>query len=184
MAIPLESLKGMNMISSDAYEIGEINDICYDPFEWNVVGLRVKIKRSSEKLSAGFGKTTVLVLPDKFIMNDVMLLSRPIDGVKGSVVPDNKNISSLLPLVSAKVVTRDNALIGNVVTVMIDPDSWKVPSIVVRLDKGAIEAMGMKKGLFSKINVEIGTEMILSSADLIHLNEQMDGVRNKMTVVE
>jgi len=184
MAIPLESLKDIQMISSDAYEIGQITDVRYDPFEWDVIGLRVKVKKSSGKLAAGFGKTTVLILPRKFVLNDVMLLDQPIERIKDSVIPDNDNISSLSTLISAKVVTRDNAHVGTVTTVMIDPDDWKVLSVIVRLDKGAIEAMRMKKGLFAKISVEIRADMILSSADMVHLNENMDGVRDNMTILE
>jgi len=184
MAIPLEALKDIQMISSDAYEVGQVTDVRYDPFEWNVIGLKVKVSRSSGKLSAGFRKTSVLILPRRFVLNDVMLLDQPIEKVKDSVVPDNDNISSLSTLMSAKVVTRDNAHVGTVTTVMIDPDDWKVLSVIVRLDKAAIEAMGMKKGLFSKINAEIRSDMILSSADMVHLNENMDGVRDNMTVLE
>jgi len=184
MSIPLESLKDILMISSDAYEVGEVTDVRYDPFEWDVVGLKVKSKKASSKLSAGLGKTTVLILPEKFVLNDVILLSQPIEKIKDSIVPDNNNIASLSSLVSSKVVTRDNALVGTITTIMIDTVEWKVLSIVVRLDKSAIDAMKMKKGLFSKINVEISVDQILSSAEMVHLKEQMDGVRNNMTVLE
>jgi len=184
MEVPLEAFKDILMVSSDAYEVGEVTDIRYDPFEWNVVGLKMKTKRSSVKLAAGSGKNTLLILPEKFTMNDVILLSQPIERLKDSVVPDNNNISSLSSLVSMKVVTKDNALVGTVTTVMIDPDNWKVLSIVVRLDKVAIEAMNMKKGLFAKLNAEIGTDQILSSADMVHLKEPMDGVRSNMTILE
>jgi sporulation protein YlmC with PRC-barrel domain len=182
--IPLEVLKDTLIVSSDAYEVGEITDVRYDPFEWNVVGLRVKAKRSSMKLAAGHGKANILIRPHKFVMNDVMILSQTIERLKESIVPDNNNISSLSSLISAKVVTRDNLLVGTLTTVMINTDDWSVPSIVVRLDKSAIDAMKMKKGLFFKINAEIGTDKILSAADMVHLSEHMDGVRESMTVLE
>ena len=182
--MPLEAFKDIQMISSDAYEVGEVIDIRYDPFEWNVAGLRVRSKRSSNKLAAGFGKANVLILPEKFVMNDVMLLSQTIEKLKDSVVPDNDNIASLSPLINAKVVTKDNMLVGNVVTVLIDTDNWKVVSMIVRLDKSATEAMGLKKGFFSKINAEMPTDMILSSAEMIHLDEHMDGVKERMTIME
>ncbi|MDR2866184.1 MAG: hypothetical protein LBV13_02105 [Methanomassiliicoccaceae archaeon] len=184
MTIPLESLKDILMITSDAYEVGEITDVRYDPFEWDVKGLKIKARRSSGKLSAGFGKTAFMFLPQDFVLNDVMLLSQPIEIIKDAIVPDNNNISSLSSMINAKVVTRDNALVGTVVTAMIDTELWKVSSIIVRLDKTAIEAMKMKKSLFSKINVEIRANIILSSTDMVHLDEQMDGVREKMAVLD
>ncbi|MDR0791230.1 MAG: hypothetical protein LBE47_01685 [Methanomassiliicoccaceae archaeon] len=185
MAIPLESLKDLQMISSDAYIVGDIMDVRYDPLEWNVVGLKVKSsKRPSGKLAVGSGKAVFLVRPNGFVLNDVMLLNQAVGDLKDLIVPDNNNISSLSTMVSAKVVTRDNILVGVVTTVMIDPDSWKVLSIVVRLDKTAIDAMKMKKGLFEKINVEIRSNMIQQAVDMIHLDEHIDGVKEKMTVLE
>ncbi|MDR0778543.1 MAG: hypothetical protein LBE48_03795 [Methanomassiliicoccaceae archaeon] len=184
MSIPLESLKDLEIISSDAYLIGEIIDVRYDPFEWKVIGLKVRSKKPHEKLAIGHGKAVFLIRPDDFVLNDVMLLGHPVDGLKDMIVPDNNNISSLSAMMSAKVVTRDNILVGTVNTVLIDPDNWKVLSIVVRLDKTAIEAMRMKKGLFEKINVEIRSDIILTASDMIHLDEQMDGVKAKMTVLE
>jgi len=184
MAVRLEILRNIKMISSDAYEIGEVTDLRYDPFEWRVIGLKVNVKKSSMKLAAGHGKTNVLILPRTFVMNDVLLLDEAIDEIKDLTAPDNSNMASLSSMVNSKVVTKDNALIGTVLTVMIDPNDWKVLSIVVRLDKTAIESMRMRKGLFTKINVDITTDMIMSSTEMIHLDETMDGVREKMTIVD
>ncbi|MDR0335382.1 MAG: hypothetical protein LBH69_05840 [Methanomassiliicoccaceae archaeon] len=183
MAIPFESLIGKEMISSDAYDVGEINDVRYDPFEWNVVGLRIKTKRS-EKLAAGSGKANLLIRPERFTLNDVMLLGQPLDRLRDSVVPDNSNISSLSSLISAKVVTKDNLLVGTVTTAMIDTDGWKIRSIAVRLDKTAIEAMKMKKGLFAKITAEVRTGLILSCMDMVHLNEPMESLRENIMILD
>ena len=183
MAINFEGVVGRQMITSDAYDVGEITDIRYDPFEWNVVGLRFKTKRGKE-LAAGFGKANLLILPPKFALNDVMIINTPLGSVKEMVIPDNDNISSLSAVIGQKVVTRDNLLVGNVVTVMVDTEAWKVNTFIVRLDKTAIEAMGMKKGLFAKIIVEIRTGLILSSKDMVHLNEPMGGLRDNITVID
>jgi sporulation protein YlmC with PRC-barrel domain len=183
MEVPLDNLKGKRIISSDAYEIGEITDVRYDPFEWNVVGLKLRSSRS-EKLAAGFGRTDMMILPEDFELNDVLLLSQPVKSLKESVSPDNKNISSLSSLISSKVVTRDNFFIGTVTTVMVNTETWTIPSVAVRLDKDAIDAMKMKKGLFSKITVAIGTETILSCADMIHLDGTTESVRGNMTILE
>jgi len=183
MIVPLVSLKDVQIISSDAFEVGELNDVHYDPFDWNVIGLRVISKRSS-KLAGGIGKTAVMILPDKFALNDVMLLNQTMERIRDSAVPDNKNISLLMPMLSAKVVTKDSLSVGTVQDVVIDTAEWKVRSIIVRLERDAMDAMGLKKGLFSKINVEIRTNLILSTTDMIHLSEPMDGVKDNMTILE
>ncbi|MCL2143597.1 MAG: hypothetical protein FWH44_05000 [Methanomassiliicoccaceae archaeon] len=183
MTITFDSLVGKQMISSDAYDVGEIIDVRYDPFEWNVAGLKIKTKRS-EKLAAGIGKGNMMILPKNFVMNDVILLNAGIDKLKDMASPDNNNIPLLSSLRSAKVVSRDNAMVGVATDVVIDTDIWKVVSIAVRLDKTAIEAMGMKKGLFSKINAGIPADMILASKEMIHLSEGMDGIRERMTILE
>jgi sporulation protein YlmC with PRC-barrel domain len=184
MIVPLVSLKDVQIISSDAFEVGKLDDVRYDPFDWNVIGLKVISKKSSIRLAGGIGKTSVLILPEKFVMNDVLLLNQPMERIRDSAAPDNTNISSLMSMVQAKVVTRDSISVGTVQDVMIDTLDWKVTSIIVRLDRNAIDAMGMKKWLFSKINVEIKTNLIISTTDMIHLNEQMEGVKDNMTILE
>jgi len=183
MIIPLVSFKDIQLISSDAFVVGELDDVHYDPFGWNVVGLKVISKKSS-MLGGGMGKTAVMILPDKFVLNDVMLLSQTMERIRDSAVPDNKNISLLMPMLSSKVVTKDSISVGTVQDVVIDTAEWKVKSIIVRLERDAIDAMGLKKGLFSKINVEIRTNLILSTTDMVHLNEEMSGVKDNMTVLE
>ena len=181
--IQFESLRGKEIISADAYDVGEINDVRYDPFEWNVLGLKIRTKRS-DKLAAGFGKSNLLIRPDKFVMNDLMLLAQPIDKLKDTAVPDNSNMSSLSSLISVKAVTKDNVSVGVVTDVMIDTEAWKVASVIIRLDKTAIEAMKMKKGLFAKISAEIRTDMILASKEMIHLNAEIGSLRENMTILE
>jgi len=183
MIVPLVSLKNVQIISADAFEVGNLDDVRYDPFDWNVKGLRVTSKRSS-KLGGGIGKTAVMILPDKFVLNDVILLNQTMERVRESAVPDNRNISLLFPILSARVVTRDNISVGTVQDIVIDTAEWKVKSIVVRLERDAMDAMGLKKGLFSKINVEIRTNLIISTTDMVHLNEEMDGVKDNMTILD
>ncbi|MCL2890683.1 MAG: PRC-barrel domain-containing protein [Methanomassiliicoccaceae archaeon] len=183
MIVPLVSLKDVQLISADAFEIGELDDVRYDPFDWNIIGLRVISKRSS-KLAGGFGKTAVMILPDKFVMNDVMLMNQTIEKIRESAVPDNKNISLLMSMLSSKVVTNDGASVGTVQDVIIDTAEWKVRSVIVKLERDAMDAMGLKKGLFSKINVEIRTNLIISTSDMVHLNVPMAGVKDNMTVLE
>jgi sporulation protein YlmC with PRC-barrel domain len=183
MAITFDSVIGKQMITSDAYDIGDITDMRYDPFEWNGIGLRFKSKRS-EKLAAGFGKANVLILPGKFELNDVMIIAPVLARVKDLAIADNDNMSSLSAVMDSKVVTKDNLLVGTVTNVLIDPSLWKVSSFIVRLDKTAIEAMGMKKGLFAKIIVEVRTDIILSSKDMVHLNEPMANLRERLMVID
>jgi len=183
MIVPLVSLKDVQIISADAFEVGELDDVRYDPFDWNVIGLRVLSKRSA-KLAGGFGKTAVMILPDKFVMNDVILLNQTMERIRESAVPDNKNISLLMAMLSAKVVTNDGASVGTVQDVVIDTAEWKVRSVIVKLERDAIDAMGLKKGLFSKINVEIRTSLILSTSDMVHLNQPMAGIKDNMTILE
>jgi len=125
-----------------------------------------------------------MILPDKFVMNDVMLMNQTIEKIRESAVPDNKNISLLMSMLSSKVVTNDGASVGTVQDVIIDTAEWKVRSVIVKLERDAMDAMGLKKGLFSKINVEIRTNLIISTSDMVHLNVPMAGVKDNMTVLE
>ena len=179
--VHLGSLKNVKVISSDAFEVGELDDVRYDPFDWNVVGLKVISKKPSFKIGGG---TAVMILPERPILNDVMLLSQPIEKIRSLSVPDNNNISVLSSMMSVKVVTKDNELVGTVRDIMIDTEHWTVVSIVVRLDRHAMEMMDLKKWPLSKINVEIRKDIILSTTDMVHLSENISGVRDNMTLLE
>lgn len=147
----MDELKGKEVISSDAYILGNVLDVRYDPVSWDIMGLKVKSNKDiSRIISAGSSKSMIMVGPGDYAVNDVILFRDTLEDSKDRISADNDNISSISFLSGKKIVTSDGLFVGTVSEVLLEMEHWTVQSVKVRLDKGAFEPLGVKKGLFSK----------------------------------
>lgn len=147
----LDELKGKEVISSDAYILGNVLDVRYDPVSWDIMGLKVKSNKDiSRIISAGSSKSMIMVGPGDYAVNDVILFRDTLEDSKDRISADNDNISSISFLSGKKIVTSDGLFVGTVSEVFLEMEHWTVQSVKVKLDKGAFEPLGVKKGLFSK----------------------------------
>ena len=179
----LESLKKMQIISADAFYVGEVVDIRYDPANWNVIGIRAKTEKSAAKImAAGSGKVLVQIKPKDYVINDVMLMQEHLEDLRGSVEQDTDNFPTLSFLEDKKVSSSEGLTLGTIQSVNIDVSLWSVPSISVRLDKGAYEMLGLKKGLLSKTVIVIHTEYIQTASDVVTLNQNISDLRNEIII--
>lgn len=179
------------VITSDAFVIGEVDGIRYDPQKWQAGFLLVNIKKSFEShLCTGrstFSSSKIMV-PMNLIqtINDVIILAYALKDLKELVKPDNLNIPNLGHLMGKKVVTSDNQILGVVSDINLDvQDIWPILSVSVRPDKNIIEVLGLKKPFFSKmpaIILEITT--VVSIMEMLNLNVDIAGVKEKMTLGE
>ncbi|MFA7622690.1 MAG: hypothetical protein WCX76_02920, partial [Candidatus Methanomethylophilaceae archaeon] len=85
-----------------------------------------------------------------YAINDVILFRDTLEDSRDRISADNDNISSLSFLLGKKVVSSDGLLVGTVSDVLLEMERWSVQSVRVKLDKGAYEPLGLKKGIFSK----------------------------------
>jgi sporulation protein YlmC with PRC-barrel domain len=149
--IALDELKGKEVISSDAYLLGNVQDVRYDPVSWDVLGLKVKSNKDVSKIiSAGSARSMILVRPGDYAINDVILFRDTLEDSKDRISADNDNVSSLSFIIGKKIVSSDGLLVGIVSDVLLEMEQWSVQSVKVKLDKGAYEPLGLKKGIFSK----------------------------------
>ena len=177
------SLGGLQIISSDAYRIGDLADIRYNT-KWKVVGLTTRTDKGLDKVvpSIGSGRSLIRIEPRKFIIKDVILMGESTSELAPMITTDTDNAEALSSLMGKNVVSEEGVIIGTVYEVNIDIDLWTVPTISVKLDKVAFEPLGLKKGLFSKTVVSIRTEYIASSGEMITLNQNLKGLREDIIV--
>jgi len=176
-------LSGLEIISSDAYKIGDLVDIRYDT-KWKVIGLTTRTDKSLAKKiqSIGSGRSLIRIEPKKFIINDVILMEEDTDQIGPMITVDTDNAESLSHLAGKKVVSGEGIIIGTLHDVNVDTDLWTVPTISVKLDKVAFEPLGLKKGLFSKTIISIRTEYIHSTGDIVSLNQKIEDMREEIVV--
>ena len=179
----LDSLKKMQIISSDAYNVGEVVDIRYDPANWNVVGIRAKTEKSAAKMiAAGSGKSLIQIKPRDYVINDVMLMREHLSDLRNIVEQDTDNFPTLSFMEDKKVSSSEGLTLGVIQNVNIDISLWNVPSISVRLDKAAYDMLGLKKGLLAKTVIVIHTEYIQTASDVVTLNQNITDLRNEIII--
>ncbi|MFA6679732.1 MAG: hypothetical protein WCR96_04495 [Candidatus Methanomethylophilaceae archaeon] len=177
----LDSINGMHIISQDAFDIGEIVDIRYDPTTWDIVGFKVKSNKSvAGLLNAGSGKSMIMIKPDQYIINDVMLFQDTLEDARSRISADNGNIPSLSYITGKKIVTSDGILLGSVDEVLFDSDRWSVISLKVKLDKVACPLLGLKKGLFAKMAYGLLVRHIVSVSENVNLYLTMEELKDEL----
>ena len=180
MAIIDSATVNKKVISQDAYEVGEVQDIRYDPATWNIEGLKLRCSKTvSSMISAGTSKSMIMLGPVQFSMNDVIVLPDDIEGANSYIRADSDNFSAVSYLMGRKVISADGATIGAVESVLIDLDDWSLNSLRVKLDKTAYERLGIKKGLiFGKTVSGLLVNLIEAVTENIMLNVTADELKD------
>lgn len=179
----LESMKDMDIISSDAFKVGEIVDVRYDPATWNVHSIKAKTEKSMAKtLSVGSGRSFISVAPGDYIMNDVMIMPESVSELDSVISVDKENVPALTFFERKKVVSKEGVTIGIVENVNVDTDMWTVLSVSVKLDKAAFDPLGLKKGLLSKTVIVIRSEYIEAASEMITLNQSVTDMKDEIVI--
>ena len=184
MAKTLNSIKGLEIISADAFKVGIVNDIRYDPIRWKVASIKVKTEKDVTKFipSLGSGRSMIQMTPRDFMINDVLLMSEEIGGLEPFIAVDSENSPALSAIDGMKVISKEGIEIGSVYDVNLDTDTWVIPTISIKLEKTGFEPLGLKKGLLSKTVISVRTEYIESVTTMVMLNQTTSEMRDDMVV--
>lgn len=172
------SLTGMNVVSGDAYIVGDVMDMRYDPVSWRLEGLKVRCtKGASNVIGAGNGRSMVLLGPADLIINDVVLLPDSLEDARDYIRADTDALSSVGYLEGRRVVSSDGMLLGTVDAVLLDLATWNVHSFRMKVDKAACTVLGMRKGIFAKVVTGISTVNVETVTENVNLNVTAEQVR-------
>ena len=172
------SLTGMNVVSGDAYIVGDVMDMRYDPVSWTLEGLKVRCtKGASNVIGAGNGRSMVLLGPADLIINDVVLLPDSLEDARDYIRADTDALSSVGYLEGRRVVSSDGMLLGTVDAVLLDLATWNVHSFRMKVDKTACTVLGMRKGIFAKVVTGISTVNVETVTENVNLNVTAAQVR-------
>ncbi len=179
-----ELLIGKKVITDDAYILGDIMDYSCETVGWNIIGLRIKTNSSvAPMLNIGSGKSLILLQPGDFRMNDVVLLDDTVDSVRSKITPDEPNRITVKGIIGMKVYASDGLLVGTVESLDIDHVKWEVISMNIKLDKGAHQALEVKKMLFGKKISGIMMSQIDGIKDSVILSLDTAGIKDQMIVL-
>jgi len=180
----LNSMRGLELVTADAFKIGMINDLRYDPSRWKIASLKLRTEKGLTKKipSLGSGRSMVQMCTRDFIINDIILMKEEIDDIEAFIEPDSDNSPTLSTLDGMNVVSKDGIELGTVYDINVDTDMWMIPTISVKLDKTGFEPLGLKKGLLSKTVISIRTEYIETTTTLIMLNQTAVELKDDIVV--
>lgn len=160
----------MEVITMDAHILGEIQDLRYDPVSWEVKGFKIKSSKSAASvLRAGSSRSMLFLETGDYAVNDVVLVDSTLDALRSSVSADSDASPPLSYLKGKKVVSSDGILLGVLEDTVVDVERWTIPTFKLKLDKGAYEHLGIKRGLFSKTVSGIPASDISSVSEIITL---------------
>ena len=184
MVRTLNSMRGLELVTADAFKIGIVNDLRYDLSRWKVSSLRIKTEKGISKIipSLGSGRSMVKMCTRDFIINDVILMEEKVAELESFIEPDTDNALVLSALDGMSVVSKDGVELGTVYDVNVDTDMWTIPTISVKLDKTGFEPLGLRKGLLSKTVISIRTEYIETLTSLIMLNQNAAELKDDIVV--
>ena len=182
MIIDYESLiDKIDVISQDAYRIGRIEGVRYDPHDYTISGLVVKCEKEvSNMINAGSSKSRIMMRPTSFEVHDVLLLGDTVEDAKSYIETDKDTLSSVDNLISMSVATADEKLLGTIKAVHLDLGGWYIHSFTIKLDKEAHAPLGLKKLLLAKEISGIMADHVSMVSDKVHLTLTMDEVKDVM----
>ena len=171
----------IDVISQDAYRMGRIENVRYDPHDYTITGLVVRVEKEiSNMIGGGSSKSRVLIKPESFALNDVLLLSDTVEDATAYIQPDIETISSVDGFEGRDVITSEHKKLGTIKSIYLDLDGWFVDSFEIKLDKEAHAPLGLKKLLVSKCIRGVKADHISVMADSIILSLTMDDVKEIM----
>lgn len=175
---------GKDVITQDAFILGCVQDIRCEDLNWSIVGLKVKSSSTvSGKLNMGSGRSMIMLEPEDFCINDVLLSEFTIDTIRSRITVDNDGFLSIASIEGMKVYASDAFLVGTVYDLVIDYDSWRVISMIVKIDKNAYGTLGIKKGLFAKKASGLLMSHIEGVSDTIVLGIDSNGVKSQLSLI-
>ncbi|HEX5749202.1 MAG TPA: PRC-barrel domain-containing protein [Archangium sp.] len=75
------------------------------------------------------------------------------------------------------VISSDGLAIGEISTLFLDSEAWRVESLQVRLRKEIADRLGAERSVFHAGALEIPIRMIHSVGDAVVLSVEVDGLR-------
>ena len=79
-------------------------------------------------------------------------------------------------LIGKSVVSQDGAEIGDIQALDVDVDSWKVAALEIRLERGVLEKLNLKKPLLGSQSVRIATDRVSGVSDKVVLKSTVDQI--------
>jgi sporulation protein YlmC with PRC-barrel domain len=178
------SLKETEVITDDAYLVGNIHDVNYSSRSWDVHSLFVRgVKGLGDVLGASaFRKLQFSLVVDDYALNDVLLIPETRDQLQRALASDENDTEKIGSLIGKTVMSLDEIPIGTIEDVGIDTDAWKINSFKVKMEKNVATALDIKLGLLNKTASGLLTNHVESVTKTVNLAHKVEELRGYFTL--
>ena len=172
----MDAIIGLEVLTSDAKLVGTVEGVGIDTDGWNVVALKLALKKGIEE-NAGVKKPLIglarVAVEARNVdsVGDVIKLKRSLDKLREIVIDPSLVPRSAGDIIGKRVICAKGKEVGVTGSLFIDPDGgWRIPYFELEGDKEAFRRMNLKKGMFKGREVKVPTSLVATVGDLIMLN--------------
>lgn len=175
----LSDLKKSDVVSADGKIIGTVNSAILTG-KMEISGLVVKLNKAATEI---IGKKKPLLLS---LCMDINI--GEIKGIKDTVVLNHlwKDIGNYLlehnskydaeRLLGLDVLGTGGKIVGTVEDINIDTQTWKLPSLIIKIRKDALEMIKTEKCLLCNNRLHISMQHIIDIGDYVMLEVTADDI--------
>ncbi len=168
-----KEIEGTEVLSSDGKMMGKVEDFTYG----NDHKLRDVVVKMNKDIVEELGEDKPLLASVKLKIDlehikaftDNVVLNKALDElhIYFHEVTDDDLLTSII---GKELSGSEGEDVGKVDDMIIDTDSWDLPSMLVKLEKDVLETLDIKKSLLSKTRLGISMSHVTSIGDKVMLD--------------
>jgi sporulation protein YlmC with PRC-barrel domain len=174
------------VVTADAKIIGEVEGIAIDINTWRAPVIRIGLNKGVET-SLGIKKPMFgaarFYIESLYVdhVSDLVTLSKKLADLKNFSIDQSQIPLMAGDIVGKRVVCRKGREIGAVESIMFETKTtWLVPYFKVRLEKGVVDDLKLKKPLLKTPLISIATKDVRTVGDLVMLAIETDQLKEML----
>jgi sporulation protein YlmC with PRC-barrel domain len=171
----IEDFIGIEVVTSDARVIGNVEGVGVDATSWRVPALKVGLKKGIETdigiKKPRFGSSSVFMKTEGMeSVSDMITLKTNVSNTKEIILEGEKDLPTAGNLIGTRVIARGGRQIGYVDNFIFAPNKeWTISCMMVKLEKAVLTDLGVKKPRIGTPIIKILTDDIKTIGDMVML---------------
>lgn len=180
-------LRGLKIVGSESYILGEMNDVYADFDSWKATAFSVILSNEAAAeldFRKSFRRKVIICLPTDLIkaVGDVVTLTAPVRNLKDiaekEVCPEDVKIQG------KKVLSASGNTVGTVEALDVDVDDWRVTGLQVALTGEAAMELGFKSPVLSRVIVIIPSGAVEEIGNFVTLDKSIVDLKSLVECIK
>lgn len=172
----LEDIVGLEVLTSDAKVIGNVEGVGVNTEDWHAHTLRIVLRKGMEEAlgvkKPMFGAARIALGTHKVLsVRDLVKLGEPLAKLREAVIDAAAVPFTAGDMINRRVVCEKGREIGVTGSLYFDPEGgWRIPYIEVEVYRETFKEMDLKKARLRRREVKVPTSLIHTVGDMVMLN--------------